>query len=283
MASIKDIIYRFARYCGGSETLARLLVANVGISLILWIAIPTLKLCGRSDAILYTLTALPSDPLTLATHPWTLLSYMFVQFSPLHLLFNMLWLYWFARILADSGRHKAIARLYLGGGLAGGVFYILVSLLTNYMPGAYLTGASAAVLAIVCAAAIHTPNRRINLFLFGEVRLKWVAIVCVVLTIAGTWSAGAPTFAAHTGGIIFGLSMAGGYKYLPSISPKNAAIPGYRLRRKLNIKATVKAMNNNAPDEARLDELLDKMRVSGYDSLSAKEKSELNYISSRLK
>lgn len=52
--------------------------------------------------------------------------------------------------------------------------------------------------------------------------------------------------------------------------------------RRVNTRATIKAMNNRMSDTERLDELLDKIRVSGYDSLSSKEKTELNYISSRL-
>ena len=125
-------------------------------------------LCGGDSTLLYTLTALPSDPLSFATHPWTLVTYMVAHFAPLHMLFNMLWLYWFGMMFADSGRDRALPWLYAGAGIAGGVFYLAASVISGHAPGTYLTGASAAVLGVMTATAMLMPSRSIGLFLIGD-------------------------------------------------------------------------------------------------------------------
>ena len=266
-------------YCGWSRALSWLLTVNAGVSVALWIAALVLILSGTPTVVLYALTSLPSDVTSFAFHPWTLLSYMFVHFSPWHLLFNMLWLYWFGRLLADTGNAGGLNHIYIGGGVAGGVMYLAASLLTGYAPGAFLTGASAAVLAVICAAGMLMPERNIRLFLLGTLKLKWVALICVALTIIGSAGAGVPTQAAHAGGIIFGV----GYCLVRRLGPLQSMRPTKAVpARKMHVRATMKAMSENTPDQKRLDQLLDKMRVSGYDSLSSKEKTELNYISSRL-
>lgn len=274
-----DFINKITPYCGWSRVLAWLLIVNMAVSVVLWTVALALILGGTPTVVLYTLTSLPSDVTSFAFHPWTLLSYMFVHFSPWHLLFNVLWLYWFGRLLADTGNAGSLTLLYIGGGVAGGVMYLAASFLTGYAPGAFLTGASAAVLAIICAAGMLMPERSIRLFLLGTLKLKWVALICVALTIIGSAGAGVPTQAAHAGGILFGVGycLVRRLGSLQSMRPSKAA-PA----RKVQVRATLKAMSENTPDQERLDQLLDKMRVSGYDSLSSKEKTELNYISSRL-
>lgn len=274
-------IKKFTRYCGGSRSLAWLLTVNVAASALLLIAGFLLKVFGGNPSILYSLTALPSDPISFALHPWTIVTYSLVHFSPLHLIFNMLWLYWFGRMLADFERDSVLLWLYVGSAVASGVLYIAASCIIGYGPGAYLTGASGAVLGVMCACAMRMPNRTINLFLFGEVRLKWVATVCVALTLLGSFGSGVPTQSAHVGGIIFGV----GWFLSRRRIPRRASTQRIRAReanpRRVNT-ATMRAMNREVPDHVRLDQLLDKIRISGYESLTSKEKTELNYISTKL-
>lgn len=62
--------------------------------------------------------------------------------------------------------------------------------------------ASASVLAVIAASAIRTPDLRLYLFLIGEVKLKWVALGCIVLTFAGVGGGNAGGQAAHVGGVL---------------------------------------------------------------------------------
>lgn len=280
-------IDRLTRFCGGSRTLARLLAVNIGLALLLWVTTGVMSLSGADSGVIFRLTALPSDPRSFAGHPWTLLTYSLAHFSVLHLLVNMLWLYWFGRMFCDVRSDSSLLRLYIGAGVAGGVFYIAASMISGHAPGAYLTGASAAVLGIVTATGMLSPTRRTGLFLLGEVKLKWVALGCILLTLIGSYGTGIPTQAAHAGGIAAGIGwcLANRRVKSPGLHPGLRLILRKKVAKRgpeINARRAARAMSNTMPDTERLDQLLDKIRISGYDSLSRREKSELNYISSRL-
>ena len=104
---------------------------------------------------------------------------MFTHYSPLHILFNMLWLYWFARLIKGLTPTRLLT-LYIGGGLAGGLAFLMW-----HSSPAPLCGASASVLALMTAAAILDPDRRLGLFLVGEIKLKWIAVGAIALTMLG--------------------------------------------------------------------------------------------------
>lgn len=289
--------------CGGSRALALLLLLNLAASLILWIAGAVAGLTGLDAQAVSSFLSLPSSLPALLRRPWTLLTYMVVQTSPLHLLFNMLWLYCFGRMLADVAADRIILWLYVGGGLCGAILYLAACAATG--ASSVLVGSSAAVLALTMAAAVKMPSRRISLFLFGEVKLKWVALAAVALCIIGTPSL--PSQAAHLGGIIFGAawfplrrrrpSRGKAFSSSKASSPfprgrrgsgsqasgeKNSALSVMKRKPKIKVKSAIKAMEKNQPDEERLDALLDKIRVSGYESLSQQEKNELHHISALL-
>lgn len=265
--------------CGGSRTLAWLLTATVGSGVLLWLTGLVCSLAGADGGLVTSVLALPTSASALLWRPWTLLTYMAVHYSPLHLLFNTLWLYWFGRMLADVERGRSLLTLFLGGGVTGGAFYVLGAWISG-STASYLTGDSAAVLCVMTATAMLMPSRRIGLFLIGEVRLRWVALGCILLTLLGGFGAGAPTQAAHLGGVAFGLAWGAARRGLLPVRQivRRKAEP----RRRVNTRAAIKAMSNSVPDSERLDQLLDKIRMSGYESLSSREKNELNYISSRI-
>jgi len=266
-------IDRISRFCG-SRRLAWLLLVNIGAALLLWIAMVVLNLTHARADILNRLFALPSDAMEFAFRPWTLVTYMFVHFSPLHLLFNMLWLFWFGRMLTDTGHDRRAIRLFIIAGVTGGAAYVTASVLTDYGPGSYLTGSSAAVLGLMCYAAVCMPNHVIRFFLIGDVKLKWVAVVCVLLTLMGG-SVAIPTQCAHLGGIVTGLVS----KRLRDV----IHLPKEKTVKRKSSSSVRKAMPTQAELNERLDQLLDKIRLSGFDSLSEREKAELNYLSTVIK
>lgn len=273
--AITDFMLRISR---GSRTLAWLLGANAAMAIVILIV----SLCGMAfgfegAGLMRSALCVWPHPANLLTHPWSPASYMFVHFSPLHLLFNMMWLYWFGVMLVEIGKDRTLLKLYFGGGIAGAACYILFSLLPLGAGGAgCLAGASAAVLSLITGAALTMPRRRLNFFLLGSVELRWVAVGCIALAAIGGIGAGAPLQAAHFGGVLWAV----GALYIPSVRTRRSS---RRSERRINAQATVRAINSRVPDEVRLDQLLDKVRISGYDSLSAKEKAELNYISARIK
>ena len=286
-------------YMKRTPLLSGLIGANIGVAFLIWIS--GIFYSPVMESRLLSFLVIPSDWGLFITRPWTAVSYMFTQSSFLHLLFNMLWLFWFGRIFLFCSTEKKLLLTYLGGGLAGAVFYIAVSILGAGNPGGFLIGSSAAVLAVMTAASVMAPNLELHMLLLGEIRLKYVALLCIVLTFLGIGGGNAGGFSAHFGGVIFGL-------LAPSILKANSPASfssespldwmrnkwhKMRMRTKKRrvpeafanpneISERMRKTSSSLSDEERLDELLDKVRISGYDSLSSAEKRELNSISSRL-
>lgn len=280
------IFDRWKAICGGSRSLAWLMVINVAVWLIVTILrIPLSPLPVNTEPWL----SLPSSMPVFLSRPWTLLTYMVVQYDFLHLLFNVLWLYWFGIIILTALSDRHLLWLYIGGGLCGGLFFLACSALG--WGGGLLCGSSASVLAVMSAAAIRMPDYRLNLFLIGPVALKWVALVCCVLTFLG----GGGNQPAHLGGLIWGiffallirrgvdLSALTNSSTLAKLFPKRSFAPAEPYSRNRSASKVVDAFERRRRDAARLDELLDKIRISGYESLSRRERSELQTLSSRLK
>lgn len=265
-------------HCGGSPLLAWLTLGLAGI----WLLVTLLSLAGRLMRFYVPVAewlTLPSLFALFISRPWTLLSYMAVHFDVFHMLFNVLWLYWFGRIMltALSDRHLAFA--FVGGGVAGGILFLLSAAL-GYGSG-WLCGSSAAVIAVMAVAALRLPDYPLHLFLIGEVRLKWVAVACCALTFVG----GGGNQAAHIGGLLWGIAFA--LMLRRGIDPTRRmrlSRDGYRdCGPRRNPDRMVRVLRNRQDDIRRLDELLGKIRLSGYGSLSSKERKELNEISARIK
>ena len=128
--------------------------------------------------------ALPSDLLKLATRPWTFITYMFTHQGFLHLFFNMLFLFMFGRIFMGYLGGRKFLSIYLLGGLAGGLLYVLFynifPAFTESVAIGSNRGASAAVMAIVVATATYNPNLEVRLFFVLPVKIVWIAVFFVV-------------------------------------------------------------------------------------------------------
>lgn len=272
------LIDKWKSYCGGSSILAWLTIGEVMI----WIIVTILSLAGRMmhfNVPIAEWTTLPSYFPLFLSRPWTLVSYMAVHFDVLHMLFNVLWLYWFGTIMLITLSDRHLLLTFIGGGLVGGLLF-LGSAAIGYGSG-WLCGASAAVIAVMCVAAIRLPDHRIKMFLIGEVKLKWVAVVCCLLTFLG----GGGNQAAHIGGLLWGVAIGlllqkgiDPTKCLPSFH-RSATKTAYERKPEMMVRMLKQRQN----DMDRLDSLLDKIKLSGYESLSRKERKELNDLSTRLK
>ncbi|MDE7160154.1 MAG: rhomboid family intramembrane serine protease [Muribaculaceae bacterium] len=265
----RDIYARLLRLCDDSAVLLALLAANAGVSLTVMAVWVICALADVPSAWMEEWLTLPGSPAGLARHPWTLLTYMFTQFHPLHLIFNLLWLFWFGKILLMVMPQRRLLLIYGGGALAGAAAFVI----TETATGAHgmLTGASAAVMAVMTAAAIRMPDRHIQFLLVGAVRLKWVAGAAVALTFLGIGggAGGAGALAAHLAGALLGLCLGYARRKRPAPIRREAA-------------AVARALDAHRDDRHRLDRLLDKISDSGYDSLSSREQAELKELSRKL-
>ncbi|MXV51782.1 rhomboid family intramembrane serine protease [Pedobacter sp. HMF7647] len=218
--------------------------------------------------------AAPAYLPTLALKFWTPLTYMFTHVDFLHILFNMLWLFWLGKIFIDFLKQRQFVFVYLAGGLAGVLLFILAF---NFLPAfkndvqfsAPLIGASASVMAVVVATATLLPNYSIMLLFFGEVRLKYLAIGYIILSLIDILSNPGGSF-AHLGGALFG------FIYIKQLQSGNDWSKIFAKRSKLKVvRKNKSASRGNIPDQDVIDNILDKISRSGYDSLTKFEKEQL--------
>ena len=237
--------------------------------------------------------ALPADPQMILKKPWTIVSYMFLHYDFFHILFNMLWLYWFGKIFLEYLNPKKLISVYLLGGLIGGLVYVLAF---NLFPAfeesvaqSVALGASAAVLALVMAISFYVPDYTLYLMFLGPVKLKYIALVTVAIDILSIKSGNAGGHIAHLGGAFFG------FLYATQLRRGNDMVKGFNrlmdslfslFKRKSGMKVKYKRppgrpetdMEYNArraEEQRRIDEILDKIARNGYEGLSREEKEIL--------
>ena len=233
--------------------------------------------------------AVPASFKALIHKPWTVFTYMFLHEGFFHVLFNMLWLYWFGRIFSDYFDQKKLVSVYIMGGLSGALLYILSF---NIFPAFSETihvsialGASASVMAIVIAAAAYVPDYSVHLFLLGKVKIKYIALGVFLLTSVFDFSVNTGGKIAHIGGAILGYVYAIRYKQGKDTGKWiNRALDTiatwFKPRKKMQVsyKKPMTDMEYNemkADHQEQINKILEKIAKGGYDSLTKKEKEIL--------
>ena len=224
---------------------------------------------------------LPSSLGTFILQPWSLITYFFLHMSFMHILWNMLFLYWFGKIINDNIGNNALISLYVLGGIIGGLFYMAVYNIVPYygerVSDSLMLGASAGVFSVVVGSATLMPNYTFYLLLIGPVRIKYIALFYVLLSffdVAGTNAGGE---IAHLGGAFIG------YIYIRRL--QNGVNIGEGIINFINFfsekKENKEKKKENIQKETEettqdeVDKILDKISESGYSSLTSKEKERL--------
>jgi membrane associated rhomboid family serine protease len=260
-----------------NKGLMQIIVINVGLFVSFMLTKVVLVMVGKPDLFEGFLEqiSLSSSFSEFSRKPWTFLTYFFVHVDLMHVVFNMLFLYWFGQILQDFlGQTKTI-QLYFIGGLAGAVAYIValntIPFFKNQGP-MFLMGASAGVYAIVTAAATMRPNYTVHLFLIGPVAIKYISAFYVVWSMLESIGSNGGGNIAHLGGALVGVLFA--------LNSKRAIVPSQKIEKVLTY-VTVAAQKSagiastEVVDEEELNQILDKISKSGFDSLSKIEKKRL--------
>jgi len=237
--------------------------------------------------------SLPADLSALILKPWTLISYMFVQEGLFHLAFNMMVLYVGGQIFINYLSSKMLVTTYILGGLSGALLYIisfnLFPAFSANVGNAIALGSSASVLAIFAASATRAPELKMQLFLFGQIKLKYIAIVLIVLDILNIQNGNAGGHIAHLGGALYGFSFAYYSKkgknigfFFENLNLERFITWFKKPKQKFkNVYSNPRPskdedfLRKKAEEQASIDEILEKIKKSGYESLSAKEKAQL--------
>lgn len=273
------------------DILIQLIIINVAIFLILSVLRVIAILFKLDNLQVIEYIAVSSDINLLASRPWTVFTYMLVHKGFLHILFNMLMLYWFGQVFLSYFSPKNLGSLYVLGGLAGAALYILAFNTIPYyreMGHPIMIGASGAVMAIIFAAAFYNPNRELMLLLLGRIKIVYIAIFIFILDFISLGDPSNPGgHVAHIGGALIGYIFAKQYlngrditRWITHIIDSIANISKPKARAKLKVKhrksETDYEYNQRRRNETEnIDRILDKIKASGYSSLNAEEKKQL--------
>jgi membrane associated rhomboid family serine protease len=238
--------------------------------------------------------SVPSDISQLLVRPWTLLTYMFLQEGFFHLLFNMIILYFGGRIFSEYLDEKKLLKTYIFSGLTGAVFFIaafnVFPVFSQSLPYALALGSSASVLGILVAIATYIPNYTVVLFLLGRMKLKYIAIIFIIIDVFSIPQGNAGGHIAHIGGAFWGFLYANNLRkgkematFFDRIKLPRLWFSGKRKKKHHfeNVYVNKKPMTDeeyNAKKlkhQKRMDEILDKISRSGYQSLTKEEKEIL--------
>ena len=289
-----------------NNTLVQLILVNVFVFLVLLLAKVGLAMTQHDVyyGLLLEQLTMPAPIITFLRHPWTLVSYFFTHEDVFHILFNMLTLYWFGRLIDEYLGNRRLVGLYVVGGMAGGLLYLFMYNLVPYyhdqIAGVRMLGASAAGLAVAVGAATLLPNYTFHLLFVGPVKIKYIVLFFVIMSIARSVGENAGGNLAHLGGAALGFLyikflqngtdigrpvywLMDGWQNLTN--PRPPVKVSYRQR-----STTSTSQSNNAsyvsplsssassismPDQDEVDAILDKISKSGYESLTREEKQKL--------
>ncbi len=276
----------------------------LAINLIVYLGLMVLRVfltlggAGEFYRALMTYLMMPASISYFLSQPWTLFTYMFLHEGFFHILFNMLFLYWFGLLLNDFLGSRKLVNLYILGGIAGGLLYMVIYNIAPYFSerigGALMLGASAGVYAVVVAAATLRPDTEFRLILLGPVKIKYIAIFYVLVAFANSAGSNAGGELAHLGGAALG------YFYILQLGKgRDIGMPIQMVGRfvenlftkKPKVKVTYRRSSPSASQpktrtkpaggsssestQEEIDKILDKIAEKGYDNLTKEEKRKL--------
>lgn len=258
----------------------------IGINVLIFIAFTLVNipffLSGKSGIVYDTLIreyfGFPAALSKLPVKFYTFITYQFFHDGIWHILFNMLWLYWLGNIFLDFLKPRQFHFVYLAGGVAGALFYLLAynvfPVFATQLPGATVIGSSAAVMAVIVATATLLPDYSMRLMFFGDVKLKYLAMAYIVLDLIGIASTNAGGSFAHIGGAVLG------FTYIKLLKSGTDWSSIFKRKPKLRVvkNEAGKQAGRKQPEnvnQEEIDRILDKISKTGYDKLNKQEKETL--------
>lgn len=281
---------------------ANMLEKLIGLNVIMFVLTYVFKaiyfFMGVEKNPLFDWLGLPSKFIEFFLQPWSIVTYSFLHEGFLHILFNLIILHFGGRIFLNFYSGKRLLNYYLLGAMVGGLFFLLsynffpVFSNTGSLP---LVGASAAVMAVFIGITTKMPNMEVRLFLFGNVKLWWIAAVFLVLDIVQMTAGNTGGHLSHLGGALIGFlytkqlekgndigkwienTIEGIQNLFAPSSKRNAKSKSKMKTVYKNKTYSSKSASSVSKNEKqkRIDEILDKISKSGYDSLSKEEKDFL--------
>ena len=261
---------------------------NVALFVIPWFIFSILSLVGINiDYMQYV--SLSSNPSQLLWKPWSLVTYAFFHTGIMHILFNLIVLNFSGRLFMTYFTGKQLVGLYFLSAIFAGIVYILVFYILNI--SAPIIGASAAIMAILVATTTYNPLMELRLFIIGNVKLWHVTGVIILVELMQIRSENMGGHISHLAGAFFGFIfikllqngtdlskfVSSFIDFFTNLFRKQKTTPFKKVHKNYNkpIEKTVSKIITKDKSQQQIDEILDKISQSGYDSLNKEEKEFL--------
>ncbi len=271
---------------GGIVT--RLIFWNAALFVLPWLLFALLSLLGINiDYIHYV--SLSSNPAHLLWKPWSLLSYAFFHSGIMHIIFNMIVLNFAGRLFMTYFTSKQLLGLYVLSAIFAGISYILVFYVLNI--NAPIVGASAAIMAILVATTTYHPLMDLRLLIIGNVKLWHITAVIVIVDLMQLRSENMGGHISHLSGAFFGFIfiklLQNGtdsstvvtriIDFFANLFKKNTSTPFKKVHKNYSkpLEKSISKIVTKDKSQQQIDEILDKISQSGYDSLTKEEKEFL--------
>ncbi|MEE4001439.1 rhomboid family intramembrane serine protease [Tenacibaculum sp. FZY0031] len=280
MNVLENLKYRF-KHAGIVE---QLIYVNLAVFLLVFISNTFGFLFQSKTNFLVEWLALPANFDDFILKPWTIITYGFLHTSFLHILLNLIALFYIGHLFQQYFTPKQLLSFYLLGTLFGGIIFVVsynfFPALQNVAHNSVLLGASAGISAIFIGIATYIPNYELKFPLIGFVKLWVLACIWIALDIIQIPAGNAGGHLAHLGGALFG------FFYVRSASNKELAIfksiNNLFSKKERKLKTVYKSGNktpkpnvDKSRNQEEVDAILDKISKSGYDTLSKSEKEFL--------
>ncbi|HEY9221185.1 MAG TPA: rhomboid family intramembrane serine protease [Lutibacter sp.] len=230
--------------------------------------------------------ALPAGLDDFIYKPWTLISFAFIHQGFFHVLSNLLVLYYLGNLFLDFYSKKQFLNCYFSGSIFGGVVFLGYYYFIDTSGALPLAGASAAVTAIFIAIATKIPRYALQLRFVGSVELWVMAAIWVVLSILQIANPEKGSAIAHISGAVFGFIYAKQSEKGNDIgkwfeSMVDFFTNAFGTKKTGPLKTVYKSEKRSTSEEVsktkqrKINDILDKISKSGYESLSQEEKDFL--------
>ena len=267
---MNNVVKTIQRKFKSATIVEKIIYINIAVFAIAYLTKALFSLMQWGEDPFFNWFALPANFSNFFLRPWSIISYGFLHGDFLHILFNLIILFYFGNLFLDFFSKRDFLIYYFLGILFGGVIYMFSY---NYFPAlktntAYLVGASAGVTAILVGLATKIPNYAMNFRFIGSIKLWYIAVGVILLDIIQIPVSNTGGHLAHLGGALIGFLLTNQTNRGKNISNIFSSI--FKTKKQNPLKTVYKKpkpkkpkKNSNA-HQRKIDDILDKISKSGY-------------------
>lgn len=210
--------------------------------------------------------------------PWSLVTYPFIYTSLLSLLFDCLWLYWIGNMYLNLLSKKQFLFTFVGGLIIGAIVFLLANSFSFFsINSTALSSITFGLAAILGSLILLSPKVEVRLLLLGNVSLKLIVALYIIIKLVFLLQ-----HKEYAECIALASAFGFGYLFIKSLTSGNDWSQRFDTTKKRHLKVVHRqntayhtTQKNDSPNQEVIDQILDKISATGYDSLNKREKEIL--------